>query len=189
MKEGNKPKEVLIAVPRFDRARDNGLVSNVEEYFAALRQMFLAIKEGRCSPQDMETELRPALQSNTGELSTFLAAAAKTNVNTMNYLRQEYGDGRFLKTLEDTALAMVLKNDLRYDFVVMNPPYVRIQRIPEVFRRLWQDMYQWAQGNFDIFVPFIQRSVEGWLVDGGRLGFICSDRFLLANYASPHSFV
>jgi len=36
LKEGQEPKEVLIAVPRFDRAREQGLVSNVEEYFAAL---------------------------------------------------------------------------------------------------------------------------------------------------------
>ncbi len=185
LKEGKKPKEVLIAVPRFDRAKERGLVSNVEEYFAALRQMFSAIREGHSSPQDMERQLNPVLPTKARELGTFLTEAAGTNVLTMNELRQEYGDGRFLKTLEDTALAMVLKNELRYDFVVMNPPYVRIQRIPEVFRRLWLGMYQWAQGNFDIFVPFIQRSVEGWLQEGGKLGFICSDRFLLANYAAP----
>jgi hypothetical protein len=185
LKEGQEPKEVLIAVPRFDRARERGLVSNVEEYFAALRQMFSAIKEGHSSPQEMERQLHPIMPARARGLATFLAEAARTNIETMNDLRREYGDGRFLKTLEDTALAMVLKNELRYDFVVMNPPYVRIQRIPEVFRRLWQGMYQWAQGNFDIFVPFIQRSVEGWLNDRGKLGFICSNRFLLANYASP----
>ena len=185
LKEGQEPKEVLIAVPRFDRARERGLVSNVEEYFAALRQMFSAIKEGHSSPQEMERQLHPIMPARARGLATFIAEAARTNVETMNDLRREYGDGRFLKTLEDTALAMVLKNELRYDFVVMNPPYVRIQRIPEVFRRLWQGMYQWAQGNFDVFVPFIQRSVEGWLNDRGKLGFICSNRFLLANYASP----
>ena len=185
LKEGQEPKEVLIAVPRFDRAKERGLVSNVEEYFAVLRQMFWAIKEGHSSPQEMESQLHPIMPARARGLATFIAEAARINVETMNNLRREYGDGRFLKTLEDTALAMVLKNELRYDFVVMNPPYVRIQRIPELFRRLWQGMYQWAQGNFDIFVPFIQRSVEGWLNDRGKLGFICSNRFLLANYASP----
>jgi len=185
LKEGQEPKEVLIAVPRFDRARERGLVSNVEEYFAALRQMFLAIKEGHSSPQEIERQLHPIMPEEARGLATFIAEAARTNVETMNSLRLEYGDSRFLKTLEDTALAMVLKNELRYDFVVMNPPYVRIQRIPELSRRLWQGMYHWAQGNFDIFVPFIQRAVEGWLSNRGNLGFICSNRFLLANYASP----
>jgi len=147
--------------------------------------MFLAIKEGRSSPQEIERQLRPIMPERARGLATFVAEAARTNVDTMNNLRREYGDSRFLKTLEDTALAMVLKNELRYDFVVMNPPYVRIQRIPELFRHRWQGIYQWAQGNFDIFVPFIQRAVEGWLNDRGKLGFICSNRFLLVNYASP----
>jgi len=185
LKEGQEPKEVLIAVPRFDRAREQGLVSNMEEYFAALRQMFLAIKEGDSSLQEIERQLHPIMPEKARGLATFITEAARTNVETMNNLRLEYGDSRFLKSLEDTALAMVLKNELRYDFVVMNPPYVRIQRIPELLRRLWQGMYQWAQGNFDIFVPFIQRAVEGWLNDKGKLGFICSNRFLSVNYASP----
>jgi hypothetical protein len=185
LKERQEPKEVLIAVPRLDRARDQGLVANVEEYFAALRQMFLAIREGRSSPQEMERQLHPIIPERSRGLATFVAEAARINAETMNNLRSEYGDGRFLKTLEDTALAMVLKNELSYDYVVMNPPYVRIQRISELFRRRWQGMYDWAQGSFDIFIPFIQRSVEGWLNNRGKLGFICSNRFLLANYASP----
>jgi hypothetical protein len=61
LKEGQEPKEVLIAVPRFDRARERGLVSNVEEYFATLRQMFSAIKEGHSSPQEMERQLHPIM--------------------------------------------------------------------------------------------------------------------------------
>ena len=185
LREGDKRKEVLIAVPRFDRARERGLVSNVEEYFAVLRQMFLAIKQGQTTRQEIERHLSSVLSAGVGELTTFLLEAVSINVDTMNDLRREYGDGRFHKTLEDTALAMVLKNELQYHFVVMNPPYVRIQRIPEMFRRLWQSMYNWSEGNYDIFVPFIQRSVEGWLQLGGKLGFICSNRFLLANYASP----
>jgi len=96
---------------------------------------------------------------------------------------RESDHGRFLKTLEDLALALLLKNDFQFDYVVGNPPYVRIQNIPQLLREYWAGQYDWAEGNFDIYIPFFERAITEWLREGGRLGFICSDRFLLANYA------
>src|SRR5690606_35066138 len=101
-------------------------------------------------------------------------------------LKVEYGDGRFLKTLEDLMLGLVLKHDLTYVFVVGNAPYVRIQNLPDVLKDYWLDKYHWAHGNFDIYVPFIERALgttHPWLRQGGKLGFILSNRFLTANYA------
>ena len=97
------------------------------------------------------------------------------------------GHGRFLKAIEDLVLAVSLKHDLQYDFVVGNPPYVRIQKIPEHVKEYWEDKYQWAEHNYDLYVPFLERAVrsgdrEGWLGKNGRLGFILSDRFLNADY-------
>jgi hypothetical protein len=177
--------EVLVAVPRFDRARERGLLNNAEEYFKVVQVVFRASREGQVNQQQLEHYLELALGRRIPALARFVTEAVEKNADTIEQLRHEYGDGRFLKTLEDLSLALVLKNDLRYDYVVGNPPYVRIQRIPEIFRRRWEQMYTWAEGNFDIYIPFIQRAVMQWLRDGGRLGFICSDRFLLANYGAP----
>lgn len=176
---------VLVAVPRFDRALEQGLVRNVEQYFAVLQAVFSVSREGPFNRERLEYILETAVGRRASEVAQFVIDAAQENATTIESLRREYGDGRFLKTLEDLSLALVLKNDLRYDYIVGNPPYVRIQTIPEVFRRRWQQMYTWAEGNFDIYIPFIQQAVTSWLRKGGYLSFICSDRFLLANYGAP----
>lgn len=61
-----------------------------------------------------------------------------------------------------------------YDYLVMNPPYVRNERLPEQprnqYRTLFQDV---VRGNADIFTYFVKKSLD-WLKEGGRLGIIVS---------------
>ena len=178
-----------IPVPRYDRAHDYGYVDNAEEYFRAQHAMFEAIRQasehGTIAPNAMELEEIFAGLGlvHAAELARYVQPSAEKIIEEIEQLRTEYEDGRFLRTLEDLALAMTLKHELRYDFVVGNPPYIRIQNIPEVLRSYWQGIYEWAEGNFDIYVPFIERAMKYWLGEDGRFGFIVSNRFTLANYA------
>ena len=84
-------------------------------------------------------------------------------------------------------LGLVLKHDLQYQYVVGNPPYVRIQNFPERQRRDWQNLYDWATGNFDIYIPFLERPLatdQPWLIDDGRLGYVISNSFLISEAAA-----
>lgn len=67
------------------------------------------------------------------------------------------------------------------DFVVGNPPYIRLEDVP---RRL-TDEYRRAcptmRGRSDIYVGFIEVGLR-MLGDGGRLGFICADRWMHNQY-------
>lgn len=71
-----------------------------------------------------------------------------------------------------------------FDFVAGNPPYVRQERIPAEllaeYRRRFVTLYDRA----DLYVPFIERSLA-LLGSGGRLGFICSDRWMKNRYGGP----
>ncbi len=174
---------VKIPVPQYSEARLLNLVDNVEDYFIVLRAMFSAVREHATSESDLAQHLRTWHIPNAEETAAYLVRPVQRIVETMERLRTEYQDGRFLKTLEDLVLALLLKNDFAFDYVVGNPPYVRIQNIPELLRRYWAGSYAWAEGNYDIYIPFIERAVTEWLAEGGYLGIICSDRFLLANYA------
>jgi hypothetical protein len=74
--------------------------------------------------------------------------------------------------LEDAVAA---RNKLgHYDYLVMNPPYVRNERLPEEpranYRALFQDV---VSGNADIFTYFVKKDLD-WLKEGGRLGIIVS---------------
>jgi adenine-specific DNA-methyltransferase len=80
------------------------------------------------------------------------------------------------------------------DIVIGNPPYIRIEDLPAhlmaEYRRRWPTM----AGRADIYVGFIERSLSV-LRPGGRMGFICADRWMRNKYgeklrhlvASDHS--
>lgn len=71
-----------------------------------------------------------------------------------------------------------------FDFVIGNPPYVRQELIPgpllAEYRRRYPTMYDRA----DLYIPFIERSLS-LLSQGGRLGFICADRWMKNRYGGP----
>ncbi|MEU6860441.1 Eco57I restriction-modification methylase domain-containing protein [Glycomyces sp. NPDC046736] len=67
------------------------------------------------------------------------------------------------------------------DFVVGNPPYIRIEDVPRertaVYRTLWSTM----TGRSDIYVGFFEAALRS-LRSGGFLGFICADRWMRNQY-------
>ncbi|MFF5171748.1 class I SAM-dependent DNA methyltransferase [Micromonospora sp. NPDC000089] len=69
------------------------------------------------------------------------------------------------------------------DVVIGNPPYVRIEDLPATvnaaYRRRWSTM----TGRADLYVGFIQRGLTT-LRPGGRLGFICADRWMRNQYGA-----
>jgi hypothetical protein len=185
--QGEKKRyhRVYIGVPRYQDARDQGLVTNLEEYIAALACVFQAVRDPRRN--SLPAMLRARFTERTDKLLDYLRPTVEALQATVAELKGKYDDGRFLKTIEDFVLAVSLKHDLHYGFVVGNPPYVRIQKIPEHVKENWEGRYEWAKHNYDIYVPFLERSVHssdrgGWLDKGGHLGFILSDRFLNVDY-------
>src|SRR5579885_886449 len=120
--------KMLVGVSRFLDARQRGLISNLEEYVAALARVFQAVRDPRFTLQQL-------LESRFGEcaekLETYLRPTLTALEETIVELKGKYEDGRFMKAIEDLVLAVSLKRDLQYEFVVSNPPYVRIQKIPE----------------------------------------------------------
>ena len=179
--------KMQVKVPRFADARKQGLVGNLEEYVAAVGVVFQVAR-------DSKNGLSAGLQGRFAARAAGLAAYLEDTLNGLNEAvdrlkKPPYNDGRFLKTIEDLVLAISLKHDMQYDYVVGNPPYVRIQKIPDHVKEYWEGKYKWTEHNYDLYVPFIERAVQsagqqGWLGTGGKLGFILSDRFLNVDYGN-----
>ena len=68
-----------------------------------------------------------------------------------------------------------------FTHVVGNPPYVRQEAIPDVLMAEYRKHYKTIYDRADIYVPFIERSLE-LLAAGGELGFICADRWMKNKY-------
>jgi adenine-specific DNA-methyltransferase len=68
-------------------------------------------------------------------------------------------------------------DERRADVVIGNPPYIRYDDLPDgvtaEYRRSWPTM----RGRGDIYVGFIERALR-MLAPGGKLGFICADRWM-----------
>lgn len=70
-----------------------------------------------------------------------------------------------------------------FTHVVGNPPYVRWSNVPKSFRQLYDGVIPEAMLKGDLCVPFFYKSVC-LLRPGGVLGFVCSDRWVRAQYGS-----
>ncbi len=68
------------------------------------------------------------------------------------------------------------------DAIVGNPPYVRARRLDPEVRADLRARFSFAEGQFDLTVPFIERSLS-WLRPGGRLGFVLPNKVLVSAYA------
>ena len=193
-----QPLRVGITFPSLETAKNQGKIRNERLWLLALQSVFATVEkvsqaydetQGKALP-DLKKLLKAELalfEPDPAALTSYLEPYARGVWEKLRLLKEGYGDGRFLKTLEDLTLGLVLKHYLQYDFVVGNPPYVRVQNLPEIQKKYWIGKYEWARGKYDIFIPFIERAVSGdrpWLRKNGKLGYITPNRFLNTSYAS-----
>lgn len=71
----------------------------------------------------------------------------------------------------------------RFDFVVGNPPYVRLEQIPSAQSAAYRERWRTMTGRADLYVGFIEAGLDA-LSPGGVLAFICADRWMRNQYGS-----
>jgi hypothetical protein len=76
---------------------------------------------------------------------------------------------------------LLMPLDMSFDAVVGNPPYVRQELIAPALMNEYRARYRTIYDRADIYIPFIERSLST-LTESGRLGFICSDRWMKNRY-------
>jgi adenine-specific DNA-methyltransferase len=69
------------------------------------------------------------------------------------------------------------------DFVVGNPPYIRLEGVPRRVMEAYRQMCPTMRGRSDIYVGFIERGLN-LLRSAGVLGFICADRWMRNQYGA-----
>ncbi|MBI5253612.1 MAG: N-6 DNA methylase [Euryarchaeota archaeon] len=88
--------------------------------------------------------------------------------------------GNHLKFLEEQDEIEAIKNK-KFDFVVGNPPYVRVQVLDERTKDYLRKEYKTTFSNFDLYVVFIERGLD-WLKENGKFGYITSNQFMNRGY-------
>ena len=93
-------------------------------------------------------------------------------------------------TAESLAQSWVRTGDYLFDsisvdadFVIGNPPYVRIEEIPEETALLYREAYSTMCGRADLYVAFFEAALRQ-LKHGGTCAFICADRWMRNQYGA-----
>ena len=93
-------------------------------------------------------------------------------------------------TAEDLAKSWVCAGDYLFDsmaveadFVIGNPPYVRLEEIPEETALFYRDAYPTMYGRADLYVAFFEAALRQ-LKQGGACAFICADRWMRNQYGA-----
>ncbi|MBW4048260.1 MAG: SAM-dependent DNA methyltransferase [Proteobacteria bacterium] len=71
-----------------------------------------------------------------------------------------------------------------FDYVLGNPPYVRQELVLAPLLREYRRRYKTLFDRADLYIPFYERSLQ-LLKPGGKLCFICSDRWTKNRYGGP----
>ncbi|MEU9653321.1 Eco57I restriction-modification methylase domain-containing protein [Streptomyces sp. NPDC048110] len=71
--------------------------------------------------------------------------------------------------------------DHRADYVVGNPPYIRLEDVPDHRMAAYRSACATMGGRADIYIGFYEIALQS-LKPGGRLGFICADRWMRNQY-------
>ena len=69
----------------------------------------------------------------------------------------------------------------KFDFVVGNPPYIRIEQLSAELQREYRARFSTLSDRADLYVAFIEKSLD-LLAPSGVLSFICADRWTLNKY-------
>ncbi len=105
-------------------------------------------------------------------------------------------DGWAAEEAENLARGWVLREDFLLerspylsglgdgvDFVVGNPPYVRLEHIDAGVAETYRNLHRTMSGRADLYVGFFEKALN-MLCRGGVCGFICADRWMLNQYGS-----
>lgn len=78
-------------------------------------------------------------------------------------------------SLDKNFLKEVLKDE-KFDCVVGNPPYVRIQNLDEKTKKIIKSHWRFVHGDTDLFIPFIELGIE-LLKPEGKMGYITPNSY------------
>ena len=170
----------IIALLNYYQNKNDGLLSNITivgidiSYFACLMSRISYYKWYNNNLNVKKLDFIPVYW-----MDYLFDFGEFEKLNSINFEKKIIG---IESMLEDEGFAFLRKIcNKGFDLIVGNPPYIRIQKITEILRKQLKRRFIAATGRFDIYVLFIEKSLE-LLSKNGILSFICSNKFMTTNY-------
>lgn len=71
-----------------------------------------------------------------------------------------------------------------FDFIICNPPYVRIEELDESDRKMYRRKFKTAVNRFDLYILFFEKALKS-LKTSGRMVFITPEKFEYTETTRP----
>jgi hypothetical protein len=104
----------------------------------------------------------------TGQMNLFQDEATTRRINVFDW---------------DKEFPDIFKNG-GFDVVIGNPPYIRVDNIPEKFKTYYKNSYLSSMGKYDMYYLFIEKSYDLLKKENGRFGMIVPNKFGVSDSAS-----
>ena len=163
--------ELMLDLARYTSDRDLGAMSLLEP--ACGHGAFLVAAVERLL--DAATRhARPARELTRAAITATLHARGVSARDARSLTEAWVREG-------DTLLAPLAAS---FDFIVGNPPYVRIEQLAPALQAEYRARYATLYDRADLYVAFIERGLK-LLAPDGVLCFVCADRWVLNRYGAP----
>ncbi len=171
---GYCPEKNLVNTLAIEPAAGNGafLGPIVERLVDSCRRLGKPILDCRDSLRAYELDdnraagariIAVGILTDRGVDHTLAENLAEEWIRTGDYLFESYGN--------------------KADFVIGNPPYVRLEDIPVTTASLYRERYGTMRGRADLYVAFFEAALHQ-LKENGTCAFICADRWMRNQYGS-----
>ena len=117
------------------------------------------MEEGRANPRQ--------LYINEDNIDNFKRQVEEIKETAMKNPSKRLGE------IEDTVNAVLFLLSDKADYIIGNPPYIRLQNLSIEYRDYIKNNFVSATGRFDIFICFLEKSDE-LLNENGRMCLITS---------------
>jgi methylase of polypeptide subunit release factors len=122
---------------------------------------------------DIDPEAVRECIENLSEITQYLDNQINWNIKIHNSITEKNDNSLFAKA------------KMSFDFIVGNPPYIRIQHLEEAQRKLIQQNYSFCKsGSTDIYIAFYELALD-LLSPSGVCGFITPNTFFYTETAKP----
>ena len=129
------------------------------------------------------------LSDATGAVQAFDLLARNVRASRQLVVDVLTEDGWATRDAEELAAVWVKQgdyllqgsHDASVDLVVGNPPYIRLEDVPDERMDLYRSSCSTMTGRSDIYVGFYETALVS-LRPGGRLAYICADRWMHNQY-------
>lgn len=140
------------------------------------------LKSARCHGRDPLSLLHSVAAYDIDGFHVQRTQGALRELLSVNDVEQDDA-AQLVETWVREADFLLAPTENRFDFVVGNPPYVRIEQIATILQAEYRRRFQSLYDRADLYVAFIEHGLS-LLSESGRLAFICADRWISNRYGA-----